>query len=260
MKRLSLALLAFALGLVVLGAVGANTANDVALPSGATVAENGRGETDAGAVALDASEYDADIITTEEDAARRARAEVRNLLRREQGGTYIGEILEQRDSSIARWPDRHGRPLAVWIQPSSYVADWSTQYVDSVRAAFAEWNDVDLPVAFAFVRDSASADVHVSWIDHFDEPISGRTKWARNGQWWITDADIVLAVHHHEGAVLAGDAMKAMALHEIGHLIGLDHTTNSACIMAPRVRVRNLSATDVATARLVYSLPPGAIR
>ena len=47
--------------------------------------------------------------------------------------------------------------------------------------------------------DSADADVHVTFIDHFDEPISGRTKWARDDDWWITDADIVLAVHHRNG-------------------------------------------------------------
>ncbi len=187
------------------------------------------------------------------------RAAIRRALRRREVGTYIAEILAERDSSLARWPDRD-EPLHVWIQPGSSVDDWAPAYVDSVRSAFAEWNAVDLPVLFTFVKDSASADVQVTWIDHFDEPISGRTKWARDDDWWITDGDIVLAVHHHHGAVLEDDAMKAIALHEIGHLIGLDHTESSENIMAARVRVRSLSPADVATARLLYTLPPGAVR
>ena len=102
--------------------------------------------------------------------------------------------------------------------------------------------------------------MHVTFVHHFDEPISGRTKWARDDDWWIIDADIVLAVHHNSGRTLDDDAMKAMALHEIGHLLGLDHTEDLTSIMAPRVRVRDLSVADRATARLLYTLPPGGVR
>jgi hypothetical protein len=115
-------------------------------------------------------------------------------------------------------------------------------------------------VRFAFTSDSARADVHVTFIDHFDEPISGRTKWARDDNWWITNADIVLAVHHQGGSALDDDAMHAMALHEFGHLLGLDHTEDATSIMAPRVRVRELSSADSATVRLLYTLPPGGVR
>ena len=102
--------------------------------------------------------------------------------------------------------------------------------------------------------------MHITFVDHFDEPISGRTKWARDDDWWIIGADIVLAVHHRNGNALDDDSMKAMALHEIGHLLGLDHTGDSTSIMAPKVRVRDLSPADRATVRLLYTLPPGAVR
>jgi len=190
----------------------------------------------------------------------REKEEVRRRLTEGSNGTYIAEMLAERDSALARWPDRHGRPLTVWIQPTSAIPDWRDAYTEGVRRAVRAWDSLELPVTFAFASDSAEADVHISFIDHFDEPISGRTKWARDDDWWITNADIVLAVHHRTGGALDDDAMHAMALHELGHLLGLDHTEDPTSIMAPRVRVRELSAADRATVRLLYTLPPGGVR
>jgi predicted Zn-dependent protease len=185
------------------------------------------------------------------------REQIRHKIRQAEPGTYIGEILRARDSSLARWPDSRGRAKRVWIQPLSGVEDWHARYVYEVHAAFVAWDTLQLPVHFVVVADSNNADIHVTFIDHFEEPISGRTRWARDENFWITDASIVLAVHHRTGEILEDDAMHAMALHEIGHLLGLDHTTDPSCVMAPKVRVRNLSDSDKATARLLYSLPAG---
>ena len=56
------------------------------------------------------------------------RAEVRRKVREGAPGTYIGDILEARDSSIARWADRKGERLTVWIQPRTDVADYTPAY------------------------------------------------------------------------------------------------------------------------------------
>jgi hypothetical protein len=187
-------------------------------------------------------------------------AELRRRIRNAQAGTYITDILAERDSSLSRWPDRDGVPLTIWIQPTAKIDDFTTNFVARVRQAFLEWGALNLPVHFAFVDDSSDADVHVTWIDRFKEPISGRTRWSRDDDWWITDANIVLAVHHNQGELLDEDSMRAMALHEIGHLLGLDHTRDSMSVMAPKVRVRQLSDADRATARLIYALPAGPLR
>lgn len=189
-----------------------------------------------------------------------SRDAVRRMLAQHRSDTYIGEMLAERDSSLARWHARNGSPLRVWIQPASAIAEWSETYTEDVHEAFADWDSLELPVRFTFTTDSAAADVHVTFVDHFDEPISGRTRWARDDDWWITDADIALAVHHRDGPMLDDEAMHAMSLHEIGHLLGLDHTVDQTSIMAPKVRVRALSSADRATVRLLYTLPPGGVR
>jgi predicted Zn-dependent protease len=186
------------------------------------------------------------------------REATRRKLRSSESGTYISEILNARDSALARWRERH-HPLRVWIQPASSLEDWHARYVYEVHNAFVAWDTLHLPVRFEIIADSLKADVHVTWVDRFAEPISGRTRWARDENYWITDANIMLAVHHRTGEVLEDDAMHAMALHEVGHLLGLDHTKDPSCVMAPKVRVRSLSEVDIRTARLLYSLPAGPI-
>lgn len=187
------------------------------------------------------------------------REGIRRTLRDKESGTYISEILMERDSALARWPDRPGDPLSVWIEPVSHLQDWDVAYVQQVRDAFTAWDTLALPVRFRIVADSAEAQIHVTWIDRFTEPISGRTRWARDASYWITDASIILAVHHRTGETLELDAMHAMALHEIGHLLGLDHTSDPSSVMAAKVRVRGLSDADRNTARLLYSVPAGSL-
>lgn len=197
---------------------------------------------------------------TLDDGDPRNVAAIRREIRTRESGTYIAEMLAGRDSALARWADRDGAPIRVWIGSARGIPQWTTDHAAQVYGAFHEWNSVGLPVRFAFVADSADAEVHVTWTERFDEPISGRTRWARNSGWWITDAVITLAVRHHQGVLLDQAAVRAMALHEIGHLLGLDHTANLGSVMARRVRVRSVAAIDSATAQLLYSVPAGKLR
>lgn len=187
-------------------------------------------------------------------------AEVRHRIGLSGKNTYINDVIASHDSALARWPDRAGNPLRVWVQPTARHEGFDPAIVPVVRRAFVEWSEVGIPIPFLFVVDSGMADVRVTWVDRFTESISGKTLWAHDEDWWIIDANIQLAVHHHTGDVLDSTSIRAIAMHEVGHLLGLDHTTDTTSIMAPRVRVRDLSAADRATAQLLYLLPAGRLR
>lgn len=207
-------------------------------------------------------EGEADLVSVRSSsspAPRRDLAEIQRRLADGESGTYIREILLQRGDNNARWPDRQMEPLRVWIQPSSDLADFHISYPVRAREAFERWTRAGVPVAFTFVVDSARSDVPVVWVDKFDMPISGRTRWTRDQHWWIVGSSIAVALHHQSGAPLEPEAIYVITLHEIGHVLGLDHTQDETSIMAARVRVRDLSLSDEHTAQLVYSLPPGSV-
>jgi predicted Zn-dependent protease len=249
MKRVVLPLLSLALGVVLTGAI--------RKPSAATPLPVRHAAIASGSLARVLTVARS---TAASDAREEERADALRRLQAGRAGTYIEDILAERDSAIARWADRQGKPLTVWIQPTSGVADFDPTYVAAVRGAFEEWDRLHLPIHFTFAADSADAEVHVRWIDRFAQPISGRTRWSRDDAWVITDASITLAMHHTGGELLDLESMHAMALHEIGHLLGLDHTQDVKSIMAPKVRVRALSDADRATVRLLYALPVGSLR
>jgi len=197
-------------------------------------------------------------------ASRRGRkrdvAEVRRKLEQGASGTYIADVLVEHDSSIARWRDRVAEPLRVWIDTAPALEGWNADFELQVRTAFEAWTETGIPIRFEFVSDSSLADVDVTWVHRFEEPISGKTRWARDNRWWIVDGSITLALHHNSGPMLSATAIHAIALHEVGHLLGLDHSRNIDNIMTPRVRVKALSDEDRATMKLLYTLPPGAVR
>ncbi len=199
------------------------------------------------------------IRASAQPAPKRDLAEIQRRLADGERGTYIRELLLQRDDNNTRWPDRQAEPLRIWIQPSSTLADFHGSYPVRAREAFERWMRVGVPVAFTFVVDSASCDIPVTWVDKFEMPITGRTLWTRDQYWWIVGSSVEVALHHQSGAALDPLAIYVITLHEVGHVLGLDHTQDDRSIMAARVRVTDLSDVDEHTAQLIYSIPPGSV-
>lgn len=144
------------------------------------------------------------------------------------------------------WNLAGNRTLRVWVQQS--------RQRDAVNRAVGEWNAQVLPLRLRFGPDSAGADIRVYWIDKFDEPISGRTTAIDEGGRHIVKADVMLAMNHSDDRALSSEEMRVLALHEIGHALGLEHIADSTSVMAASVRVRSISPADRLRALQLY--PP----
>jgi matrixin len=173
--------------------------------------------------------------------------------------TYIDAILGARGGNIARWMARRENPITVWIQPRTTLGDFYPDFKDRARDAFYTWAAAGVPLRFLFVDDSAAAEVHLTWVDRFDDSAAGKTYWERDPNWWIVGANIEIALHRPTGEAYDQQMIRAISLHEVGHLIGLDHSPDLDDIMAPKVRVTTLSPADLRTAALIYELPPGPV-
>lgn len=189
------------------------------------------------------------------------RADARRQVRASVGLTYLNEIVAaSQDSMLHRWDGRYERPVRVYVPRASRAANFQPAYADAVRAAFRSWEDAGLPVRFDLTADSTDADATFGWRAQFDIERTGQTdlQWDAGGR--LQSGSVTLATFDSEGRPMGPEEMRVVALHEIGHLLGLDHSPDAADVMFTVVSVRQLSRRDVETARLLYRLPPGSLR
>jgi Matrixin len=172
---------------------------------------------------------------------------------------YLAELLVVRDSIVRRWSDRTEEPIRVWVQPARQLDGWDRSFPEMAHQAVDEWSTVGLPIRFTTTADSAAAELLVIWTDRLGHDESGRTVWWSTSKGWITRARVTLSTHASDGLPQTPRALRAVALHELGHALGLGHTADARNIMAPWVEVAELSDADRNTAMLLYTMPVGRV-
>lgn len=142
-----------------------------------------------------------------------------------------------------RWHSDHG-VITVHLDDGKAIADWSPAYRDEVVSALSAWTVAGAPVTFSIVGENEPAAVRIHWIDRFDSRYDGWTtiRWDASG--WLVGGDLTLAVHRPTGQLLTTAERDQVMLHEVGHLLGLAHSTSSTSIMRSSVKVTQIGALD----------------
>lgn len=144
-------------------------------------------------------------------------------------------------------------------QQYTFDASLSVSFQAEVRLAFERWEEF-ANIDFVEVADDASNDLRLGfdYIDGLGNTV-GEAYTVYNPQTGVVieaeirfETDENWTTSNNRIVTGSGSSFYAIALHEIGHTMGLDHYTESVAIMNPVISTSDLTSSDIHGIQAVY--------
>jgi hypothetical protein len=187
-----------------------------------------------------------------------ARAGARIRLGAEAERHYLDSLFGGPDSVVRHWPVG-SEAINVSIVPGG-PAGFLPEMVSEVRQALDAWSPAAVGLRFLEQDDTTAAALVVRWSDTLEADRAGTTDvtWDKAGR--IRRVAVYLTTRSPAtGRAFAPETRRAIALHELGHALGLPHSGHLPDVMYPIATAIALTDRDRFSLRLLYELPTGWI-
>lgn len=185
------------------------------------------------------------------------RLTVRQQIATEPERHYLDSLFTGTDSLVRHWPPEL-EPVGFAIIPGG--PGYLDEMTHEARGAVDAWSSAGSGLRLIETSDTSTALLTIRWVDTLGGERGGYTdvSWDRSGR--IRKAQIYLATRATiTGRLLTSESRRDIALHEIGHALGLPHSSVATDVMYPVAQNPEPTNRDRFSLRLLYQLPTGWI-
>ena len=171
------------------------------------------------------------------------------------GAAYVEAPSSLVAATAARWRIDTGESRAIRIAfAPARSGDEARDFWAEARRALDAWSAIPgMPLRFEFVGETDRPDVEFRWIERFPMSQAGATRRRLGDDGYIDHVTVVLARSHADGTPMSGEFRRLVALHEVGHVLGLPHSEHPGDVMHPGNRNFEISSRDLRSLGNLYA-------